>query len=124
MIGGQRLRVIAKWPAQQSAHGGRRLARSFALGVDAAGGFGRFAEKNLHLCIFGGAQHDFVRRRSRRRILVWHCRHARCSWAGTSSKGRKKRPVIDSLARATNSGVPWATTRPPASAAPGPKSIR
>ena len=41
-----------------------------------------------------------------------------------ANSGFKNRPVADSLTRATISGTPCATTRPPASAAPGPRSIR
>src|SRR3989454_1919215 len=39
------------------------------------------------------------------------------------AKSRKYRPVADSATCATSSGVPAATTRPPWSPAPGPRSI-
>src|SRR5207247_5498075 len=39
------------------------------------------------------------------------------------ARSRRYRPVAEPAQQATLSGVPWATTRPPASPAPGPMSM-
>ena len=49
--------------------------------------------------------------------------HSAISAASRAELAARNRPVADSSHAATSSGVPVTTTRPPSSAAPGPRSI-
>src|SRR5204862_1664291 len=93
---------VPRLPGQRRAH---RLGRLDALLHDLAAALAQGAHHQLRVA--GGVFDDEDAEDAARHYV----------------RSRRYWPVTDAATRATLSGVPWATTRPPASPAPGPKSM-